>query len=199
MRYIYDITINLEKEYIDFFEWNSTDKIININKIPLIKVNFKTFIDFLSHNIQLLEDSVSKINKGSSKFYLIMNDNNVLAVKFNQKGQIVLKSALSVTDELDIVENSRGINEVSLKYKILNYNEISFQTREEKRITNFLNREIKKLSIPVDNTKISYLYLECFGVKENDSYKALSIIKKNTKNNFESSKMYHIFKLIEQK
>ena len=30
MDYIYDIVLNFQKDYHDFYEWKSTDKIINV-------------------------------------------------------------------------------------------------------------------------------------------------------------------------
>ena len=35
MNYIYDIVLNFNKEYYNFFEWNKRDNIVNVKKIPL--------------------------------------------------------------------------------------------------------------------------------------------------------------------
>ena len=32
MDYVYDIVLNFQKEYYEFYEWKSSDKIINIKK-----------------------------------------------------------------------------------------------------------------------------------------------------------------------
>ena len=34
MNFIYDIVLNFNKDYYDFFEWNKKDSVINIKKIP---------------------------------------------------------------------------------------------------------------------------------------------------------------------
>ena len=34
MEYIYDIVLNFNDCYYEFYEWKSTDKIINIKRIP---------------------------------------------------------------------------------------------------------------------------------------------------------------------
>ena len=39
MNYIYDIVLNFNKELYEFFEWKDDDNLINIRKIPLIKIN----------------------------------------------------------------------------------------------------------------------------------------------------------------
>jgi hypothetical protein len=199
MHYIYDVSVNLNKKYIDFFEWEKQDKIITITKAPLIKVNQNTFNDIMSNNIKLSEETISKIIKPTFKYYLIMTNDNIIMVKFNKKGINELKSSLEVTDELDILENSRGIKEIKIDYQVISKENIIFQTRFEKKMIKFLSSEINKLSIPMDNEKIKYLYLECYGTEESNSHKALSIIKKNFNNSNELNKMYQIFKLIEQK
>ena len=43
MNYIYDIVLNFNKEYYNFFEWNKRDNIVNVKKIPLIFVYNDTF------------------------------------------------------------------------------------------------------------------------------------------------------------
>ena len=39
MNYIYDIYLNFNKTYYDFYEWNNNDKVMHIKKIPLFKVS----------------------------------------------------------------------------------------------------------------------------------------------------------------
>ena len=39
MNYVYDISLNLNKDYIDFYDWNENDDIIYFIKIPIIKIS----------------------------------------------------------------------------------------------------------------------------------------------------------------
>ena len=39
MIYIYDIALNFQKNYYQFFEWNRHDKIKNFSKIPIYRVS----------------------------------------------------------------------------------------------------------------------------------------------------------------
>lgn len=39
MNYIYDIVVNFQKNYYEFFEWQKEDKIKNITRLPIYKVS----------------------------------------------------------------------------------------------------------------------------------------------------------------
>ena len=43
MNFIYDIVLNFNKNYYNFFEWNKKDNIISVKKIPLFLVDNNTF------------------------------------------------------------------------------------------------------------------------------------------------------------
>ena len=38
MNYIYDIALNFQKYFCEFYEWRREDKISNIRKIPLYRI-----------------------------------------------------------------------------------------------------------------------------------------------------------------
>ena len=37
MKYIYDIVLNFNEEFFEFYDWNLNDEITHIKKIPIIK------------------------------------------------------------------------------------------------------------------------------------------------------------------
>ena len=39
MTYIYDVTLNFNEILYDFFEWNNTDNLIHVRKIPQRNIN----------------------------------------------------------------------------------------------------------------------------------------------------------------
>ena len=55
MNYIYDIVLNFQDNYYNFFEWNREDKIKNIIKIPLYRVSDK--------DINILKNNIIKVSK----------------------------------------------------------------------------------------------------------------------------------------
>ena len=43
MNYIYDIVLNFNKLYYDFYEWKESDNLLNFRKIPLFKIDDKDY------------------------------------------------------------------------------------------------------------------------------------------------------------
>ena len=43
MNYIYDILANFNNIYYDFFDWNESDNIIHIKKVPIVRVDSDFF------------------------------------------------------------------------------------------------------------------------------------------------------------
>ena len=62
MNYYYDIILNWgENKAYEFYEWNDTDYLELIKKIPLIKIKTKTFLDFISKNFKVNKDFLDMI------------------------------------------------------------------------------------------------------------------------------------------
>ena len=53
MNYIYNIEVNLKEKLINFYEWNSSDILTKVDRIPLYLVNTKDYIHILNMNIKL--------------------------------------------------------------------------------------------------------------------------------------------------
>ena len=54
MNYIYDILLNFNDIYYDFYEWNISDNIEHIRKIPLFKISIKDMITIKNNYIKLI-------------------------------------------------------------------------------------------------------------------------------------------------
>ena len=125
MKYIYDIVLNFNKILYDFYEWNRTDNFVNIKKIPIIRINNKDFINILNNNIKL-NNKLFETIKNKTELYenkkdnclLIINNCNIIGLKFNEKGITTHISSLNVIDELDIIELNIK-KEITFKYQIL--------------------------------------------------------------------------------
>ena len=63
MDYIYDIVLNFHESYYEFYEWKSTDKIINLKKIPIYKVSTKTYLDIKNNTTIIDKETIPKPNK----------------------------------------------------------------------------------------------------------------------------------------
>ena len=58
MNYIYDVILNFQKEYYDFYEWNKNDNIYHMRKIPIIKINNKQFFEIKNNTIRFDEETL---------------------------------------------------------------------------------------------------------------------------------------------
>ena len=68
MNYIYDILLNFQKDFYDFFEWNPEDEILHIRKIPLFRVSNKDFTIFKKGNVRFESSFMSRIYNRTEKF-----------------------------------------------------------------------------------------------------------------------------------
>ena len=172
MNYIYDILLNFKEDYIDFYDWNKSDNIIHIRKIPIIKVSSEDLLNIRNNKVKF-SDSLKEKIKDKTEYYtstgvkrlpyafLLCDANKVLGInifKTNNK-----KSSLLLDEETDILEDVIKQEVESLNYKIVLVKEYSeFKTRNQKEIDEFLKKELNK--IRDDKEKLKYLYFECFNI-----------------------------------
>lgn len=203
MRYIYDIVLNFEKCFFEFYEWEKNDNIINIKKIPVFFVNNETY-KIIKHNsvtvniefVDKLRDKTftyNKIKVGPS--CLISNGMEVIGLLFNDKGDVIKKSSLLIDEEEEVLEEITDSDVYvidivkSRKIKKDNFNRRDSERRDF--LINYINKENN-----VSNLK--YLYYDYFELEENDSNiikdKLTNEIKNNWNKKFNS--FYETVKII---
>ena len=188
MKYIYDIMLNFDENFYDFFEWNDSDNIEYIKKIPAFKLSNKV-LNELKNNEVIINNFINII-KDKTEVYLnttidlieysclFVSDNMVIAVEFNNEGKIIYKSDLLIDEALDVISVCDKLKEIKLDYKILKKNTIDFMTKEELKKYNFICREIEKLYLDNNIEKLRYLYYECYNKVKNVSRLMLIDLKK---------------------
>ena len=92
MNYIYDIILNFNEQIYDFYEWNKSDNLTHIRKIPLIRINSKDLYNIENNNIRFNEELFNKISNKTEIFSgrtvknidacLFSDGTSVLALKF---------------------------------------------------------------------------------------------------------------------
>ena len=215
MNYIYDVILNFQKNYYDFYEWNKNDDIYHIRKIPILKISKKDFIEIKNNNIIFDKTSINflenpkiqaeKFNQtGITKIkrtIIIACENMAMAIKINKNGQIEYKSSLLPEENEDAIEIIKFQKETNLKYKIIKNNKpTTFQTRFELEHAYFINQELNKIYKEKNQKKLSFLYLECFNKNENNIDLAYKNLKKSiTKSSDTLKKLYDIFIITKQK
>lgn len=200
MNYIYDIYLNFNEYLYDFFDWNKNDKLTHIKTIPIFKISEEKIKTIINYNIKILENDFTNIynkatiwNKSNKykNYALFCDENNIVAVEFNDSGISINKSYLSINDELEILENIYNIKTKSINFKILNRNKNLLKTRKQIRDENFINNELKN----INKDKLEYIYFECFSKKENNINKIRKKLLNLSKSSKEYKVLYNILKL----
>ena len=204
MNYVYDIFINFSRSLYDFYEWEKTDSIIHLKKIPLYRVDKETIIDILNNRIKVSVEFLNQIlnkteifDKNHIKYSVILASlETAIVLKFDDNGVVTNYSKLLIEEENDVLEYTRFLSITDLKYEIISKNEFNFKTREENQIKKFLNKEINSLIKEKEFEKLEYLYLESFNKKKSISDIINSInneINENWDNVYKS--LYNLLKL----
>ena len=200
MNYIYDIYLNFNKYLYDFFDWNKTDKLTHIKMIPIFKTTEDAIRSIINNNIKLeekywlnLKGKASVWNKSDKKknYVLFCDDNNIIAVEFDNDGKSIKKSYLLIEEELETLETTYKLKSKNIEFKILNKTKTHFKTRKQINEENFINEELKN----IDNEKLKYIYFECFGKQEKDKKIIINKLLNLSKNSKTYKNLYNILKL----
>lgn len=172
MNYIYDIVLNFNKEYFDFYEWKKSDTIINIKKIPIFSINNKIF-NILKYDKVVVDTSFIDIIRDKTFTYtklkvgnasLLSNGKEVIGVLFDNKGNLIKRSSLLIDEEEEVLEELESDDNYDIK--IISHKEVKHENigRWEKEKKTFLNNYLRHEN-NINNLK--YLYYDYFE-KEND-------------------------------
>ena len=179
MNYVYDISLNLNKDYIDFYDWNENDDIIYFIKIPIIKISNNMMKDILNNSIKVDERFISSI-KDKSKNYLKKNikyicifasEDLLIGIQFNEDREISKRSSISIDEVLDLLDYSKNLKELSINYKIISkLEEDNFYTRNEKNIMTTVDKFLSYIYKNKKNDILRYLYYELYNENNKDDY-----------------------------
>ena len=120
MEYVYDIVLNFQKEYYEFYEWKSSDKIINIKKIPIYKINTKDYLNIKNNEVTIDKNAIPK--KG--KMFLLTNGIEIIGILIDNKGKVIKKSSLIFEESDDILKDKNEIKFINIKYHIDKINKV---------------------------------------------------------------------------
>ena len=195
MNYIYNIKVNMQNSLLNFYEWNNDDNIEIINKLPLVVVKDKDYINILNMCIKLDKPELIKFEL-SNNMCIFTNLFDCVCVKFSNIGIIDKISKLTLVEEDDVLDEIKNKKVVDIKYNIINKNNnYNFLSRNENKILNSIINYIE--SKKESNEIIDYLYYEWFkNKKSNNKYEELlSSISKEYSDKHEY--LYSLIQLIE--
>lgn len=188
MSYIYDIVLNFNRLYYDFYEWKDTDNILNFRKIPLFKINNKDYINYKYDDIRfskgfldLVRECSCLMNGNSSvTAFLVSNGREVMGIRIDNEGNVIGRSSLLIDEEEEIINDISDLDISKIEYDIIGKNSddrfISRIIREKKKyLMDFFNNN--------DDINIyKYIYYDFYEKEEKDIVK----IKKRLFNIFDS-------------
>ena len=213
MNFIYDILLNFNKNFYEFYDWNREDHIDHIKKIPVFKIPSSDMEMIRMQNIQVSNEFLEKIenrtevfhNKSSRslKYNCIVCDERVAcAVCFDGTGKMEAKSGLLLDEEQEVIDFVITMDLVKLPLECTSKIICNpFITRKENSVQNYVQKKIKHLKQSTDKDLLQYLYLECFGISEKNTEEMLTKIRlavSENKNHI-NEKIYHFFKFISSK
>ena len=153
MGYVYDILINLNKELIEYFEWEESDNIKYVKKIIVFKTNKDLINDIVKNNIVFdssFTDIIPKyeINdmKTSNKICLLTDGLIAIAVLIDNN-KPVLFSRLLLDEEYEVLEMASHLENYKINYKNISTKskKIKYLTRNERKIEKELREKLKNL------------------------------------------------------
>lgn len=204
MKYIYDIILNFNERLYEFYEWNDSDSIEYIKKIPIFKVSNEVFSDLKNNKSVVNTEFINSIynkcdvycNYGIGRIEyacIFCMDDDALAIEFNEKGESIYISDLYIDEKNDILSYIKKLNIYNLEYKKMNKYKEYLVTRKELSMIKFIKREIN-LIYKCDNLdKLKYIYYECFNKIEENISKINSDLEKYIFDN--PNKLYDLLML----
>jgi len=208
MNFIYDILVNFNEDLYDFYEWNTDDNVTHIRKIPLFRISTANLKQIKDYNVIVDLDFLKKIENKAEKFTsrdvekisyaaLFSDLNDVVALKFNEKGNNIGISKLLIDESEDVLEVVSRCSESKVDFEILKKkNKNDFKTRTQTEQKKYLSNSLNRLEKNKDVEKLKYLYFECFNEKQNSIKIIVDKLKQAINEEKNLKVMYDFFKLI---
>ena len=179
MNYIYDVLANFQSDYYDFFEWNKDDTVIRLRKIPIVKVNNKTYYNLKYNKVIVNEDFLNIIENKTEIFNdqgvgflqyacVLAIDEECFIVKFNSNGQNIYKSSILIDEEMEILEEVQCVKQKGIEYIVCSEGKSIIMTRKEQKNIHKIINDINYLFEHGEYDKLNYLYYECFNMKNDN-------------------------------
>ena len=178
MDYIYDIVLNFQNNYYEFYEWKTTDKIINVKKILVYLVSNQDYLNLKYNEVILDRKNIPK----QIKMFLVTNGIEVMGLLLDVDGKIIKRSSLLLDEADDILEDKDTIKHLPLKYiKNKEKSHITYNRLLEEKI-NFIQKYFSNIDIQRDEYLLKYIYYDIYNQEEDNINKVYKQLKELIKN-----------------
>lgn len=202
MNYIYDIVLNFQENYYQFFEWNRTDKIKNISKISVYHITDEDLLILKDNQVIIDNDFLSKIKEDNPKhkkiICLVSNLKQTIGLQISEDGTILKRSSLLFEEEQEVNDFCKTLPLTKIHYiqniAIPQKNILRLEREKKDTLIEYLNRTN-------DIVTLKYLYYEYFKKECQNSKKMKQILLQELEKewNQNQNKLYQIIKLLNKK
>ncbi len=204
MHYYYNFLINLDTCFWSYYEWEKTDNLIWIKKMPVVKISDRDIKKFLEYDISFSKDWVSsyldktliKSKRTKLSCILFSSGKNSLVLEVNENGKVLSRSKLLMLDECDCNDFVSHLKSEWMEYELLDKLRYDDEFRKAIYEKHMIEVELNTLKETHNLSKCSYLYYEWFGVIESDMEKMLKNCYQELKKPY-TLKIHEITELIE--
>lgn len=209
MNYIYDVLLNFNNKLYEFYDWNKSDDVKHIRRIPIFKITTNELLDIKNNKISIeknfLDLIINKTEYFSNrkiekiKYSCIFSDGEkAIGVLFNSNGESIKYSSMLIDEEIEVNEICVTNKKEKINYNKINKNVVlDLKTRLDIEKEEFILNEIKVLKNNKKNDKLKYIYYDCFDKKEESISKIIDEIKLKLKQNdlILINKLYDLLKI----
>ena len=164
MDYIYDIVLNFQNNYYDFFEWKQSDKVINVKKILVYKTTDENYLN-LKYNEVILD---TKEFPKQTRMFLVTNGSEVMGILLDNNGKVIKRSSLLFDEADEILEDKDLIKPLTIIYKKNIPRSHISNSRVIIEKTKFLEKYFSKIDIDNDEYLLKYIYYDIYNKDENN-------------------------------
>ena len=164
MDYIYDIVLNFQDKYYDYYEWYHQDKLMNIKKVAIYKIYTKDYLNIKNNEIIIDKSSLPKQNK----IYLLTEGNEVMGIMLDKDGKVIKKSSLLFYESDDILTDKDDITTINIKYHITKKIPLDYSSRINKEKITFVNNYLKNINKIKDEYLLKYIYYDIYNIEESN-------------------------------
>lgn len=204
MNYIYDVVLNFNKFYYEFYEWKKNDKLLNVKKIPLFRINSNLMNCFKYNIIKVDDNFIDKIynlatfySKFDNKYICLLSDSNeTIGVMFEKDGNLIKRSSMVLDEQDECNDEVYKEEEININLVINKNNEYKFISRCDVEKRDYLNKYINNLDVNNNIYILKYIYYDYFEQELNNVNEMKKVLINEVNTNNDNNKLYNLVKFL---
>lgn len=199
MNYIYDIVLNFQDNYYNFFEWDRKDKIKNISKVPIYRVTDHDLLILKNNQVKVGDSFLTQVKEDNKKhkknICLVSNTQISIGLLIDEDGTILKRSSLLFEEEEEANNFSDTLPITEISYlenkEIIPQEKLRIEIERKDHLINYINNN-------TDPMILKYLYYEYYQ-EECEDYNKIkkSLLTELEKDwNMKQNNLYQIIKLL---